>query len=303
MPRIKKFLKGGREVVARSIWTHTEAGHNQEAKLELIAILGETHFATPKPTRLIERILQLATDKSSLILDSFAGSGTTGHAVLKLNAADGGTRRFILIEMEESIAQSITAERLKRVLPTLSGADAPVGSSATQKAAPASTSQISNLESQIPPANPGLFHSPQDSPLKTQVSPGFQFCTLGDPLFDASGHINAPVRFPDLARHIFFSETGRALSPQSSALKPRRSPLIGTHNRTAYYLLFNGILGDKRPDAGNVLTNATLALLPPHPLGPDHPRVIFGEASRLSPQRLARENITFKQLPYEIKTT
>ena len=72
-------------------------------------------FDTPKPTRLIERILQLATDKDSIVLDSFAGSGTTAHAVLKLNQQDGGNRQFILTEMED-YAEHITAERVKRVM-------------------------------------------------------------------------------------------------------------------------------------------------------------------------------------------
>ena len=77
--------------------------------------LGIEGFATPKPTRLIERILQIATDPDSIILDSFAGSGTTAHAVLKANAADGGHRRFICIELMD-YADTITAERVKRVI-------------------------------------------------------------------------------------------------------------------------------------------------------------------------------------------
>lgn len=72
-------------------------------------------FDTPKPPRLIERILQIATEPDSIILDSFAGSGTTAHAVLNMNKADGGNRKFILIEMMD-YADSITAERVKRVI-------------------------------------------------------------------------------------------------------------------------------------------------------------------------------------------
>ena len=64
---------------------------------------------------MIQRILQIATDKDSLVLDSFAGSGTTGHAVLKQNAEDGGNRRFILVQMDENISRTITAERVKRI--------------------------------------------------------------------------------------------------------------------------------------------------------------------------------------------
>lgn len=72
-------------------------------------------FDTPKPVNLIERILKIANDSSAIILDSFAGSGTTAHAVLNMNKADGGNRKFILIEMMD-YADSITAERVKRVI-------------------------------------------------------------------------------------------------------------------------------------------------------------------------------------------
>lgn len=87
-----------------------------EAKKELINVLGSNLlFDTPKPSRLIERVLQIASDKDSIILDSFAGSGTTAHAVLNMNKADGGNRKFILIEMMD-YAESITAERVRRVI-------------------------------------------------------------------------------------------------------------------------------------------------------------------------------------------
>lgn len=76
---------------------------------------GKTTFDTPKPTRLLQFILTIATNKDSIILDSFAGSGTTAHAVLNMNKADGGNRKFICIEMMD-YADTITAERVKRVI-------------------------------------------------------------------------------------------------------------------------------------------------------------------------------------------
>ncbi len=115
-PRQKKFLSEMEGVMPWTWWTNNEVGHNQEATKELAQIL-DVHgaFETPKPTRLIERILQIASDKNSIILDSFAGSGTTAHAVLNLNKRDGGNRKFILVEMED-YADSITAERVRRVM-------------------------------------------------------------------------------------------------------------------------------------------------------------------------------------------
>ena len=102
--------------LATNLWPYTDVGHTDEAKKELKGIFnGVAPIETPKPARLIERILQIAGDKETLILDSFAGSGTTAHAVLNMNKADGGNRKFILIEMED-YAERITAERVRRVI-------------------------------------------------------------------------------------------------------------------------------------------------------------------------------------------
>ena len=105
---------GGRPVT--NLWPFEEAGHTDEASRLLKVIFnGTSVFDTPKPPRLIERILYIVGDTNALILDSFAGSGTTAHAVLNMNKADGGNRKFILVEMMD-YANSITAERVKRVI-------------------------------------------------------------------------------------------------------------------------------------------------------------------------------------------
>ncbi|MFZ1326215.1 MAG: site-specific DNA-methyltransferase [Candidatus Contendobacter sp.] len=120
---------------------------------------------------------------------------------------------------------------------------------------------------------------------------GFRFYRLGDPVFDEAGHISPGIRFAPLAAHVWFIETGVPFTGAAD------SPLLGTHDGTAYYLLYNGILGDKRPDGGNVLTAKILAALPPF----DGPKVIFGEGCRMSAGRLHSERINFRQIPYEIK--
>ena len=123
------FTKGGKGGIARktylenvggklptNFWAFTETGHTDEAKKEMLAIFdGKATFDTPKPHRLIEFVLKVAGNENALILDSFAGSGTTAHAVLNMNKADGGHRKFILVEMGD-YADSITAERVKRVI-------------------------------------------------------------------------------------------------------------------------------------------------------------------------------------------
>ncbi|MBO6245190.1 MAG: site-specific DNA-methyltransferase [Anaerovibrio sp.] len=114
--RRKTYLSNVSDIPPTNFFPYLEVGHTDEAKKALLAILGKTsNFDTPKPARLIERILQIASDKDSIILDSFAGSGTTAHAVLNLNKADGGNRKFILIEMMD-YAEDITAERVRRVI-------------------------------------------------------------------------------------------------------------------------------------------------------------------------------------------
>ncbi len=120
---------------------------------------------------------------------------------------------------------------------------------------------------------------------------GFRFCKLGETVFDEFGLLNHKIKFPTLAAHIWYIETRLPLG------KKKRSPLIGIHSGTAYYLLYNGILGDKRPNGGNVLTGKILDLLPEF----DGPKVIYGETSRLGDTRLQQENITFKQIPYDVK--
>ncbi|HIW76400.1 MULTISPECIES: site-specific DNA-methyltransferase [Gordonibacter] len=114
--RRKTYLEnvGGR--LPTNFWSYEECGHTDEAKKEIKAIFdGATPFDTPKPTRLVERVLQVAASDDALVLDSFAGSGTTAHAVLNLNKRDGGNRRFILVETMD-YADNITAERVRRVI-------------------------------------------------------------------------------------------------------------------------------------------------------------------------------------------
>ena len=171
-PQLKRYLNEVQNgVVPISYWSYEEVNHTDGAKKELKNLFSEskTPFNTPKPTSLIERVLQLSTDKNSIIFDSFAGSGTTGHAVLKLNQQDGGNRKFVLVEMDENIAKSVTAERNKRV--------------------------IEGYENAKGETIAGL-------------GGGFQFCRLSDePLFAADGEVRADVTFAQLASYVWFNET------------------------------------------------------------------------------------------------
>ena len=128
---------------------------------------------------------------------------------------------------------------------------------------------------------------------------GFRFYRLGENAFDEDGQICADIRFPVLAAHIWFAETN---TPWNGA---GDSPVIGLHDGRAYALLYNGILGDKRPQGGNVLTSRTLTIIRDAVAKIDAdfsgPLVIYGESSRLGDARLMAEDITFKQTPYDVK--
>ena len=129
---------------------------------------------------------------------------------------------------------------------------------------------------------------------------GFRFYRLGPTVFDEQGHIRQDIRFPILAAHVWFSETRRPWNRKGD------SPLLGLCDDRAYALLYNGILGDKRPAGGNVLTHATLARIRDEiariQADFDGPLTVYGEQSRLTPTTLDREGIVFKQMPYDVKT-
>ena len=118
IPRIKKFLSEAKDgVVPSTMWSYREAGSNASAKEHLRTVFSDTEdlFITPKPVELVERVLEIACGPDAVVLDSFAGSATTGHAVLEANKRDGGNRRFILVEMENYV-DKLTAERMRRVI-------------------------------------------------------------------------------------------------------------------------------------------------------------------------------------------
>jgi site-specific DNA-methyltransferase (adenine-specific)/adenine-specific DNA-methyltransferase len=192
-------------------------------------------------------------------MDSFAGSGTTGHAVLKLNAAapDQTPRRFILVEIDEKIARDVTAQRVRRV-----------------------AQGYTNAKGET----------------VTGLGGGFRYAELGEELFDEAGLlIRSTVKFAELARHVFFTETGEPLPRE----RVPNTPLLGVCRGTGVFLLYNGILQDKSADGGNVLTRATLALLPAH----EGPKVVYCAGCLLGAERLRAARITIRQTPREIKVS
>ena len=225
-------------------------------------------------SELITRVIQVATNPGDLVLDSFLGSGTTAAVAHKMG------RRYIGIELGEH-AVTHCVPRLRKVIEGEGG----------------------GISAAVGWGGGG----------------GFRFYRLGEPAFDEQGRINPAIRFPHLAAHVWFAETRTpylnltaenaesaeresmaSASSAPSAVKSTTggaSPLLGIHHGVAYYLLYNGILGDRRPAGGNVLTRSVLAELPPFA----GPKVIYGESCRLSAETLAAARVTFKQIPYDLK--
>ncbi len=126
-PRLKRFLKEVQQgIVPTTWWTFDECGHNDEAQKETAAILSQKVFSTPKPVRLIQKIIRLGSGKNDLVMDFFAGSGATAEAVMRLNAEDGGNRQFILVQIPQPIDPKAQKEAHSFVTETLGKADATI---------------------------------------------------------------------------------------------------------------------------------------------------------------------------------
>lgn len=232
-----------------SLWLAEDVGTTEESKREVMQLFpGDEPFGTPKPERLIERVISIATNPGDLVLDSFLGSGTTAAVAHKTG------RRWIGIEMGDH-AITHCAPRLNKVIAGEGG---------------------------------GISQA-----VGWQGGGGFDFYRLGPAVFDADGTIATGIAFAPLAAHVWFAETNSPFSGNAAA------PFLGSHDGQGVALLYNGILGDKRPAGGNVLTRATLALI--RECGFNGPLTVYGEASRLSAATLAAERVTFKQTPYDVK--
>ncbi len=198
-PRKKRFLfETKTRMPASTFWMEFKTFSGAR---DLDDILGERVFAFPKPVPVVQRVIDYCAPPGSIILDSFAGSGTTGHAVLKQNAEDKGNRRFILIEMEAAIARNITRERVLRVAEGYQNAKG---------------ERVEGLGG------------------------GFRFCTLGEPIIDANGRFHPDVKWQDLAHHLWFAETGEPLPAGEGRFDPS-NPLLGVAgDGRAIYLLPGG---------------------------------------------------------------
>ena len=234
-------------------------------------IFSTKKFNYPKPIELITEIIRSISSPDDIILDSFAGSGTTAHAVLNLNKQDGGNRKFILVEMED-YAETITAERVKRVMKSMSESE---------------LSELKNEQNSLCP----------DNQINTNLA--FDYYELGEPLFLEDGNLNESVGIAKIRSYIWYTETQTPLSESGFTelkneqnLKRKNSDseyFLGKHNDTAYYFHY-------LKDEVTTLNHAFLSTMKTKA----EQYVIYADNCVLTKAFMTKHHIIFKKIPRDI---
>lgn len=301
--RFKNHINEDTGKSVTNLWPYKEVGHTDEAKKELKAVFGGiAPFETPKPTRLIDRIIQISCDKDSIILDSFAGSGTTAHSVLKANSADGGTRHFILVEMMD-YAESIDAERIRRVISGYTSSDdveeavydveltagniedgAALLAEAKQAARQARGEYDRVSKPKVEDGHLRVIGTYTSTEEIAGTGGSFSFYELGDPLM-IGDVLNESVGVDKIREYVYFTETKSRL-PEPHADEPY---FMGIHVNSAYYFYYEKqrITTLNREFLHTIKTKADAY-------------VIYADLCMLSDEELERYHITFKKIPRDI---
>lgn len=305
-PRRKTYLAERDGMNIWTWWDNKSVGHTQEATQEIGKIFGKTTiFDYPKPTRLLKRIVQIATKKNSIILDSFAGSGTTAHAVLDLNKKDGGNRKFILIEMMD-YADTITAERVKRVMTgypykgkkeeeiyskRLTQTNIAHGEKLLAEAQAKADEEAKNYTKVSKPKI-------QDNCLKVigtivtdEKMPGlggaFDYYELGPSLFDKDGFLNENVGEDAIREYVYYSETRQHLTRQR---QESSKYLLDTFGGTAYYFYYEP----------HCMTSLDFKS-PLHIAEKADQYIIYADVCYLPDDYMRKYHIIFKKIPRDIR--
>jgi adenine-specific DNA-methyltransferase len=284
VPRLKRFLSEVKEgITPRTIWLHTHAGNTQEAKKALIEIVPveENVFQTPKPPKLLTRILELATIEDDWILDSFAGSGTTAQAVLELNEEDGGKRRFILVQQPYdntanekhsfNICEKITAQRVRGLISgyKFEGTKAEVlleekVTLNTLKNSEGLLERIESAKLEAAKNFDGVDAKCEDGIVtvsgvkhitgkRAGVGGSFAYLRLSaSPILGEYRDISkAPPSYEEIAKYVFYTETS---SLWEKASLDKRTGKIGQHKGSSYYLLYTANKHQDQPLDSEFLT-------------------------------------------------
>ena len=292
-----------------TIWYHADVGSSRTAKAQLKAIFGDAPFDTPKPLGVVKRVLDIASQRDSVVLDSFAGSGTTAHAVLDANKRDGGNRKFILVEME-GYADKLTAERVRRVI---NGYDF-TGTQRTEllreklnwsklQKADKLTEQVEKIEN---------LHGHEYDKIKKEVKDGelivtgekavkdraeglggeFTYCTLGEPV-DLDRILNGETlpAWDALGAVLFHMATSQPMDPNGS---DEAAHYLGQTDAQHLWLIY-------RPDLDWLKTpEAALSLPFAQRIAaekPDKPHLVFAPARHVSQKMLDSQNIPVEFVP------
>ena len=259
---------------SKSVWLDTNINHENGKEL-LGNLFGKVPFDFPKSVHLVEKCLLIGTkvDSNDIVLDCFAGSGTTAHAVINLNRQDGGNRKFILIEMED-YAETITAERVKRVM----------------KYPPAPlTGGVSELLS------PQSFDSGnlQNMPLAPSVKragevqdESFSFYELGERIFDDSQNLNEKIGIDKIREYVYFTDTRERIDENINKDNPY---YMGRHNNTGYYFYYEK----------DQITDLDYKFLATMSIKADS-YIIYADICTLSQDFMREHYIIFKKIPRDI---
>ena len=261
VPRLKKHLSDVKSgMVSNSILTTDDVGSTQSATEALKSIMGGNVFNSPKSAGLIQHIVLLTTGPDDIILDSFAGSGTTAHAVLALNKEDGGNRKFILVECED-YADTITAERVRRIINGVENAS--------------------------------------DKTLKDGLGGSFAYCTLGKPT-EVEGMLTGESlpSYSGLAAHLLFAAVGRSAGDATLDMK-NEDGLFYSDEKNDYYLIYRPDLEFLSSDNA-ILTQEHVERIRDTSSKNGKKAVIYAAGNYIGQRELTKMGITFCQLPYAL---
>ncbi|HAS6352348.1 DNA methylase [Vibrio vulnificus CladeA-yb158] len=315
VPYYRIYADGSDGTPPETIFYNRDVGSNRTSKREIRDIMAaEISFDTPKPTKLIKRILDIATENDSIILDSFAGSGTTAHAVLDANKKDNGSRKFILVECED-YADSLTAERVRRVIngyPFKGNQKQELLSekitwSVFEKKHAELLEKIAEIEAKHSKDFDKIKKELKDGVLTVtgerkvdEFAPGiggsFTYCTLGEPIqIESLLTGEAMPSYDALARYVFYTATGQSLE---TVAKASADGFIGETDLFRIHLFY-------RPDSEWLRSNeAALNADKVEAIAKNNATkkrtIVFAVAKFMSQKDLTEKRIEFCQLPYAI---
>jgi len=304
MPRSKRFLSEVKDgITPLTVWTFEEVGHTQDAKKEIKELFPDSKlpFETPKPTKLMEKILSLKNNPNAIILDSFAGTASTGHAALNLNNKDGGNRKFILIELED-YAEKITAERIKKVINgyDFTGkkkkelAKYSVSITTLKKSEKiieeytkfSSDKKYSEVTIESNNGNLSIFGTEDLKGKVEGIGGSFDYYSLGKTLFKKTGDLNEQAGEDNIRNYIYYTETKQPLQKIRSQ---DAWYLLDNFNNTGYYFYY---------DKNHLTTLDLESLSIVKTLAEQY--IIYADNCLLDNDYMTQHKIIFKKIPRDI---